>query len=374
MSSDEDFSLVSVDAQPSENTLEGIKASITRYKKKHEQLIQEQQELAATRDDQRDMTEKFKTRSIKLIQDLKEDQRSYKEKIENGKAKLNLMKQEESELLQEIQMVEEALKEEEAKKAHLKQQSDVFTAVPERKVVFTGSTESKDGSEPFEMKPRIVCPMEGGTVLITFEEEVVAKKILDMKQHWVDLGGECSITVEARPVQLMLPTLVEIDSEVSNQHVLVSNLPKMDTETLLNKLEIHFSKSKHGGGEVECCEMLPDSGTVVITFVDKHIARGLTDTEHHDVKLQEKTHRVRLTPFLNGKITNLKTKMSVCPRTVLLTGIPNVMERETLQDLLEIHFQKIGNGGGEVEAFLYNPLGQHTSALFDGVSSDKKEE
>lgn len=41
----------------------------------------------------------------------------------------------------------------------------------------------------------------------------------------------------------------------------------MDNELMLNKLEIHFSKSRNGGGEVEECEMLPDSGTVVVTFV-----------------------------------------------------------------------------------------------------------
>ncbi|XP_028455621.1 interferon-induced 35 kDa protein [Perca flavescens] len=374
MSSDEDFSLVLTDPQPLENTLEGIKTLITSYKKKHEQLIQEQQELATSRDDRRDMTEKFKQRSVKLAQDLKEDQRSYQEQIENEKAKLNSMKQEESELMKEIQKVGEALKEEEAKKDHLTQQSEVFTAVPEREVVFTGSTESEADTQTFEMKPRVVYPMEGGTALITFEEEVVARKILASKKQQVDLGGGCIITVEVQPVHLMLPRLVEIDSEVSPQHILISNLPtNLDTETLLNKLEIHFSKRKHGGGEVENCEMLPDSGTVVLTFVDKHIARGLTDTEYHDVKLQQKTHRVRVTPFLNGKITNLKTKMSACPRTVLLTGIPDVMERETLQDLLEIHFQKSSNGGGEIEAFLYNPLGQHTSALFEGVSEDKEE-
>ena len=66
--------------------------------------------------------------------------------------------------------------------------------------------------------------------------------------------------------------------------------------------------------------------------------------------------------------------MSVCPRTVLLKGTPDVMERETLQDLLEIHFQKSGNGGGEIEAFLYNPLGQQISALFGGVSEDEDDE
>lgn len=67
-----------------------------------------------------------------------------------------------------------------------------------------------------------------------------------------------------------------------------------------------------------------------------------------------------------------QTKMSVCHRTVLLTGIPDVMERDILQDLLEIYFQKNSNGGGEIEAFLYNPLGEHISALFEDVSTDKE--
>lgn len=42
----------------------------------------------------------------------------------------------------------------------------------------------------------------------------------------------------------------------------------METETLLNKLEIHFSKSKNGGGEVDTCDFLPDSGSVVIAFTE----------------------------------------------------------------------------------------------------------
>lgn len=66
----------------------------------------------------------------------------------------------------------------------------------------------------------------------------------------------------------MPDSVLQIDSEVCPQRILISNLPKMDTETMLNKLEIHFSKRRNGGGEVEDCEMLPDSGTVVLTFVD----------------------------------------------------------------------------------------------------------
>lgn len=373
MSSDEDFSLV-MDPQPSEETLEGIKALLFNQKKIYEQHLEEQKELAASRDDRREMTEKFKERSVKLRDQIKKDKLSYSERIENEKARVKLLNQEENELLEEIERVKAALKDEKAENLHLRQQADVFMAVPEKKVVFKGKTEKASDSQPFEMDAHIVYPMDGGTALITFEEEVVAKKVLNMKRHQVALEGGCSISVEARPIQLMLPTLVEIDSEVCPQRILISNLPKMDTEPLLNKLEIHFSKTKNGGGEVDECEMLADSGTVVLTFVDKHIAKGLTDTEHHDVKLQQKKHRVRVTPFLNGKIKNFKTKMSVCPRTVLLTGIPAVMEQETLQDLLEIHFQKSGNSGGEIEAILYNPVGEQASALFQGVSPSREED
>lgn len=43
----------------------------------------------------------------------------------------------------------------------------------------------------------------------------------------------------------------------------------MDTEPLLDKLQIHFAKSKFGGGEVDETEYLSDSKTVVIAFVEK---------------------------------------------------------------------------------------------------------
>ncbi|XP_029997662.1 interferon-induced 35 kDa protein [Sphaeramia orbicularis] len=369
MSYDEDFSLV-METPQSEETLDGIQNLIINCKKQHHQLLEDQKDLAAVRDDLQDMTRKCKERTEKLIQDLEEDQRSYAAQLTDEQVKLSVLQQEEVELMQEIQKVMAALKEEEALNQHLKQQTDVFTAVPEKKVVFKGHTEEYKDVQTFQMKPHIVYPMEGGTALITFEEDVVAKRILSKKKHEVDLSEDVTIRVEARPVHLILPRLVEINSEVCPQRILISNLPKMDTDTLLNKLEIHFSKKKHGGGEVEECEMMPDSGNVVLTFVENNFARGLTEMEHHDVKFQDKKHRVRVTPFLNGKITNLKTKVSMCPRTVLLTGIPAVMEQETLQDLLEIHFQKSSNGGGEIEAFLYNPLGQSLSALFEGVSPD----
>lgn len=62
-------------------------------------------------------------------------------------------------------------------------------------------------------------------------------------------------------------------------------------------------------------------------------------------------------------------KTQACSRTVLLTGIPDILDQETLQDILAVHFQKGSNGGGEILQCLYNPLGQCTSAIFSSQSS-----
>lgn len=61
-----------------------------------------------------------------------------------------------------------------------------------------------------------------------------------------------------------------MDTQVCPRRILVSNLPsKLPEDKLLDKLEIHFSKTKNKGGEVEEIDMLHDSGTVVVTFVEK---------------------------------------------------------------------------------------------------------
>ncbi|XP_060921837.1 interferon-induced protein 35 [Labrus mixtus] len=373
MSSEEDFSLVVDDTQPSEDSLEGIKAMIAKFKKQHEELLNEQKHIADCKDVVRGCAQQFRVRTKKLTESLKRDKDDYEVQVANEKAKLASLMEEEVELKEQAEKLAAALKEEKAEYVLLKEQTEVFTAVPERRVVFKGVTGEVDGSQ-FEMESSIVYPMDGGTALITFDEEVVAKKILSLRTHQVNLGEECRITVEARPVRLMMPSLVEIESKACPRRILISNLPKMDTEFLLNKLEIHFSKTKNGGGEVEDREFLPDSGTVVLTFLSGDFARGLVDREYHEVMLHpDKSHRVRVTPFLNGNITNLQTKMLTCPRTLLLTGIPDFMEADTLQDLLEIHFQKSSNGGGEVTAFFYNALGQKTSALFKSVAEKEEE-
>ncbi|XP_060945415.1 interferon-induced protein 35 [Limanda limanda] len=371
--SDEDFSLVMEPLKSSEETLEGIQNLISKYKITCDNLLHEQEDLANTIKDSKKMTKDCKKRSMKLAKSVQEEKQSHQEQMDSELESLAMMGQEEFKLMKEIQDVQAALREEEASFEQLKQQTDVFSSVPEKNVVFKGKTSEASNLQMFDMTSRIVYPMVEGTALITFEEEEVAKRILSMKKHQVKLGEECRITVEAQPVQLILPKLVEIHSEVCPQRILISNLPEMDMETLLDRLQLHFFHSKHGGGDVEHCEFLPDSGTVVLTFLKDNIAKGLTEKEFHDVKFPKKMHTVRVTPFLNGNIVNLKNKMVACPRTVLLTGIPQV-GNDNLPDHVEIHFQRSSNGGGELEAFLYSPPGQQTTALFESMPPKKEQQ
>lgn len=62
----------------------------------------------------------------------------------------------------------------------------------------------------------------------------------------------------------------------SRRSILVSDLPSLgiSDESLLDKLELFFSKTKNGGGEVESREFLDDPGQVVLTFAQDGGAWG----------------------------------------------------------------------------------------------------
>ncbi|XP_036401291.1 interferon-induced protein 35 [Megalops cyprinoides] len=371
MNSEEDFSLVTQNGEVSPispvSPLEKIRQEITKCKAAFDQLVVEHRELAKAKDEQLDMAEKFRNRSTRLKDQLREEEEEQAQRMDNEKEKMSALQEEGSRLQVEVEKMEQELRRIDTLNHQLKQQTQVSTAVPEKKVVFTGDVAvgAGAGASSFDLKAQIVYPMEGGTALVTFEDGEVAQNIMSMQQHEIQLG-DCIIRLRAEPVQFLMPSRIEMDTHICPRRILVSNLPKkVDEQTLMDKLELHFHKKKNGGGEVDSVDMLHDSGNVVIAFMEDNVAKGLTDTEFHEVGIEKKKkHRLRVTPFVNGEITNLQTRVSVSQRTVLLTGIPDIMDPENLQDSLEIHFQKESNGGGEVDAFIYNPLGRSTLALF----------
>ncbi|NXO03371.1 IN35 protein, partial [Rhinopomastus cyanomelas] len=244
-------------------------------------------------------------------------------------------------------------------------------ALPEKKMVFKGLVTTKEEVNNLKLTPLIRYPLPGGSALITFEEEEVAQRIIEMKEHLVELSfGEeseqCRVRVQAAPVDVLLPSSLEIGLTRSTRSILVSDLPSLEVpeEALLDKLELFFSKTKNGGGEVESREFLDDSGHVVLTFTHDGVAEPLIARGRIPVTIGKGQHDLKISPRMNAAISNLQFQPSRCPRTVLLSGIPDVLGEEHMRDALEIHFQRSSRGGGEVDALDYIPQGRLGVAVF----------
>ncbi|XP_039236332.1 interferon-induced 35 kDa protein isoform X2 [Pipra filicauda] len=226
------------------------------------------------------------------------------------------------------------------------------SGLPEKKMVFKGLAANKEDMNKLMLTPRIRYPLPGGSALITFEKAEVAQRIIEVKEHVVKLScweevedlDQCRMQVQAAPVEILLPSALE--------------------DALLDKLELFFSKKKNGGSEVEMREFQEDSRQVVLTFREDGVAELLIEKGYIQVPILGEKYKVKISPYMNGDITNLQLQPSCCPRTVLLSGIPDVLFDESMRDTLEIHFQKASLGGGEVDALAYVPTGWTGRAVF----------
>ncbi|KAM6114928.1 interferon-induced 35 kDa protein isoform 2-T2 [Phoenicopterus ruber ruber] len=294
------------------------------------------------------------------------------QEIERCKTCIFLAKEENDRLTQEMWVLKKKL--EEVRKSLWEDPVMMLPALPEKKMVFKGLVTNKEDMNKLMLTPLIRYPLLGGSALITFEKAEVAQRIIEEKEHMVELSyGEeleeldrCRVRVQAMPVDILLPSALEIGLTRSSRSILVSDLPSLGIpkEALLDKLEIFFSKTKNGGGEVESREFLDNSGQVVLTFAQDGVAEPLIARGRIQVLIGKGKYEVKISPCMSGDITNLQLQCSRCPRTVLLSGIPDVLGEEPMRDTLEIHFQKASRGGGEVDALAYVPAGRQGVAVF----------
>ncbi|XP_075579024.1 interferon-induced 35 kDa protein [Pelecanus crispus] len=288
-------------------------------------------------------------------------------------ASVFLVKEENNRLRLEMQMLKEKL-EEVKKRVPWEDPAMMLSALPEKKMEFKGLVTNKEDVNKLMLTPLIRYPLPGGSALITFEKAEVAQRIIEAKEHTVELScGEeleeldrCRVQVQAAPVDILLPSALEIRLSWSSRSILVSGLPSLgiSEEALLDKLELFFSKTKNGGGEVESREFLESSDQVVLTFAQDGVAEPLIVRGRIQMHIGKGRYELKISPCMSGDITDLQLQPSRCPRTVLLSGIPDVLGEEAMGDTLEIHFQKASRGGGEVEALAYVPAGEHGVAVF----------
>ncbi|NXA42180.1 IN35 protein, partial [Eudromia elegans] len=243
--------------------------------------------------------------------------------------------------------------------------------LPERSMVFRGQVTDTADVATLTLTPRVHYPLPGGSALVTFEQSEVAQRIVEMKEHVVELShGEeperCRVRVRAEPVELLLPAALQLSVSRSCRQVLLSGLPSLGVleETLLDKLELFFSKTKNGGGEVESLELLGGS-QAVLSFAQDGVAEQLIARGLVQFPVKKTKYDIKVSPYMSGDVTSLQLRPSRCARTVLLRGIPDVLDTELMRDALEIHFQKESRGGGEVDALGYVPEGQWAVAVFE---------
>ncbi|XP_038241248.2 interferon-induced 35 kDa protein isoform X2 [Dermochelys coriacea] len=344
-----------------------LQQEIEKYKERCQALEQDQLELGTAKEAAENKTRGFQ-KEAELLRGKLEREKSLSRELESSYQELCLAKEERDKLLQEKQELEKELEE---RRVAWEKQAKAPPSLPDRKMLFKGHvTEAKDVNA-LVVAPRIQRALPGGSALLTFEEPEVAQRILEMKWHEVKLdesaGCEGRLRVQAEPVELLLPSALEIEMKLSDRCILLSSLPRLDLseEQLLDKLEIFFSKKKNGGSEVEQRELLSDSGHVVLTFVHNGVAEQLTKKGLFQVPIGKQTYELKVTPYISGQITNLQVRPSVCAKTVLLSGISDILDEESMRDALEIHFQKPSRGGGEVDALGYVPVGKRALAVFE---------
>ncbi|XP_029782774.1 interferon-induced 35 kDa protein [Suricata suricatta] len=249
-------------------------------------------------------------------------------------------------------------------------QDQVPFPVPLVPLVFRGHTQQgTEAPKSLVSKLRICYPLPGGSALVTFDDPKVAQRVLQQKEHKIDIE-ECWLRVQVQSLELPMVTAVQVSRQISRSSVLVTGFPaglRLSEEELLDKLEIFFGKTRNGGGDVESRKLLP--GGVMLSFTTEAVAQNLCRTGQFTVPLGTKSFPLRISPFLTGEIEKAEIVFQPVAQSVLVLNIPDVLEGPELQDILEIYFQKPSQGGGEVEALTAVPPGQRGLAIFTSTST-----
>ncbi|CAN2388603.1 Interferon-induced 35 kDa protein (IFP 35) N-terminus [Pristimantis euphronides] len=202
----------------------------------------------------------------------------------------------------------------------------------------------------------VQCPytLLGGQALLTFENKEVAQGIIDNERHNVEFNNGYE-EVTASRVQLGRTVTFEVNMDISNTKVKVINLPTdLPEETLKDKLELIFYKSNIGGGEIESVEYKRSNNSACIAYKEAGVAQRVLKKSVHLLTAGRTVYEIGIAPVIEKQLNKLQIFSGICHRTVLVE-IRNQMDPEDdIKDLVEIHFQKPSNGGGEVDCVAFS--------------------
>ncbi|NXS95865.1 NMI protein, partial [Jacana jacana] len=192
--------------------------------------------------------------------------------------------------------------------------------------------------------------------LLTFEDEEVAQRLIKKGKHTVNLDSRRA-HVSVKPFTLEMGIKFKLHVSISGRKINVSEVPDLciPEDWMRDKLELNFYKSQQGsGGEVENVSYDKESRTAVITFLRPGAASGFGSCTKYPFFVNEKCYRLSVSPSTNVHLENFQLYCGVSKKTIQLKGIQETEDdEESVQDMIEIHFQKPSNHGGEIENIKY---------------------
>lgn len=284
-------------------------------------------------------------------QDLKEEWPAEEVmKDEQNQKLIDELEKENIQLKEELQKLEAELQE-------TTTNSQIHEDIPETKIKFT-SLENPESDRQFsnisyscQVSSKVPYELQKGQALITFEKEEVAQNVIRMESHHVQMQG-VKVKVMAKPVSLKSGVRFQVHVEVSKMKINVTEIPdELPESQMRDKLELSFSKSRYGGGEVESVEYDRQARNAVVTFVESGVADRILKMKDYALYINENCHRVMVAPFMETHLEKFQVFSGVSKKTVLLSGLEDlqITDEETVEDFISIHFQREKNGGGEVE-------------------------
>ncbi|XP_077303851.1 N-myc-interactor [Lithobates pipiens] len=347
--------------------LQTLQEELEHLKKQYEQATQqrtikkiEKQNARDKKDELEKELDELDATDNKLQVALKEQQTRFKDAMLDLKETYDELKEEESELQKKLNESERICR-------RIQDNLMLKSQLPTKNINFKEAlttAENQSDDTPLDIaytcfltsgRPFILGP---GQALLTFEEERVAGSVIAKKRHFLETNGG-RVNVEAQHPQLDKSVKFEVHMDISRKKIKISNLPEdIPEETLKDKVELTFYKSSIGGAEIEKVEYDRDDNTAYVTYLQAGVAERVLKRPYHQFMAGE----IQVMPCVNIELNKLQMFSAASPRSVLLTGIKNVDddEEDDVQDIIQIHFQKESNGGGEVENIVFSKDGRKT--------------
>ncbi|NXL89473.1 NMI protein, partial [Alectura lathami] len=203
---------------------------------------------------------------------------------------------------------------------------------------------------------RIPFKLNQNQALLTFEEEEVAQRLTKMGKHAVKLDQKTA-EVKVVPFTVGMGVKFELHVTISGKKINVSEVPELSIpdDWMRDKLELNFYKSEHGGeGEVENVKYDRKSRTAVITFTRPGATASFVRCTKYPFLVNGRRYKLAVSPSPEAHLEKLQLFSGISRKTILLKGIKEIEDdEESVQDMIEIHFQKPSNGGGETERIKY---------------------